>query len=65
MARVTLFMRNGKEVDFESASFKPVIKDGKLTGAEYFKKDNGMSLLFADWSEVIAVTRDTRKDGEE
>lgn len=62
MSRITLYMRNTKEIDFESAVFKPTIKDGKLVGAEFYKKDRGVSLLFADWTEVIAVTRDSRKD---
>lgn len=63
MARVTLYLRNGKEVDFETATFKPTLgPDNKLVGAEYTKKDKGMSLMFADWSEVVAITRDTRKD---
>lgn len=65
MARITLYMRNTKEVDFETAVFKPVIKDGKIVSAEYFRKDNGMSLMYVDWSEVIAVTRDSRKDTDE
>lgn len=66
MARITLYLRNGKEIDFETQVFKPIVdpKTGKLTGAEYNKKDRGISLMFADWSEVAAITRDTRKDDE-
>lgn len=64
MARITLHMRNGKEIDFESAIFKPLLDQatGRILGAEFFKKDNGVSLLYADWTEVLAVTKDTRKD---
>lgn len=63
MARVTLYMKNTKEIDFETQTFKPNLNAaGKITGAEYNKKDNGVSLMYVDWNEVIAVTRDTRKD---
>lgn len=65
MARVTLYLRNTSQVDFETATFKPLVnKEGKLVGAEYNRKDKGMSLMFADWSEVAAITRDTRRDDD-
>lgn len=66
MARVTLYMKNAKEIDFETQVFKPTFNAaGKITGAEYNKKDNGVSLMYVDWTEVIAVTRDTRKEDTE
>lgn len=67
MARVTIFLRNGKEFDFETASITNIQTklDGaglRVTGFDAPKKDNGLSLMFVDYSEIIAITRDTRKD---
>lgn len=68
MATVTLLFRNGKTLDFETANCKITsTKHDKTTGTniitdmEWFKKDNGLSLLFVDYSEIICVIRDTKK----
>lgn len=62
MARITIILKNGREADFDSSAFKLIVKDGKITSAEWARKDKGMSLLYADWSEVVAVTRDTSRE---
>lgn len=69
MARITIILKNGREADFDTASFKVrTSKDAngnpRITELEYFKKDNGVSLLFVDYSEIAAITRDTTKDAE-
>ena len=66
MARITVYLRNGREFDFETASLAPgdikLTKDGKILSINAGKKDNGISLMYVDCAEVIAITRDTRKD---
>lgn len=71
MAQVTLLFRNGKTMDFDTANIK--IKSTKhnaatgqhtITDMEWFKKDNGQSLLFVDYSEIVCIIRDTRKSEE-
>lgn len=63
-------MKNGKEIDFETATFK-VNERASLTGTDpirtltYNMKDNGLSLVYVNLSEVIAITRDTRKEETE
>lgn len=66
MARFTLYMQNGKEIDFESQSFKLTLdpKTRKITDMEYNKKDKGMSLMYVDYNEVVGITRDTRKEDD-
>jgi DNA-binding transcriptional regulator WhiA len=67
MARVTIYLRNGREVDFDTASIKVTTNatNDTITKLEYFKKDNGMSLLFVDPREIVAITRDTTKNGDD
>lgn len=69
MPRFTIHLRNGKELDFESAQVKftpQVDESGKhyIADAEWARKDHGLSLIFCDWTEVVAMTRDTRRDDE-
>lgn len=70
MARFTLYMRNGRMVEFESASVKLTTKHDKSTGRhivtdmEYFKKDGGISLIFADYAEIESITRDTTRNDD-
>lgn len=63
--RVTLYMKNGQQIDFETATLK-VNDKAKTTGTiktlEYNMKDKGMSLAYVNLDEIIAITRDTRKD---
>lgn len=67
MARVTIYLRNGREVDFDTANIKVTVDaiTGKVTKLDWFKKDNGMSLLYVDPTEIAAITRDTSKNGDE
>lgn len=62
MARYTLYFKNGREVDFESSSIE--FESSQVTGLaiklKVAKKDKGMSLIYANLSEITAITRDTR-----
>lgn len=69
MPRFTIHLRNGRELDFESATVKlqtNTDESGKhyISDADIARKDNGLSLIFCDWTEVVALTRDTRRDDE-
>lgn len=67
MARVTVYLRNGKEFDFECSQFSEQhfkVSNNKLTELKPMKKDNGLSLMFIDPTEVVAIVRDTRKDDD-
>lgn len=66
MARVTIYLRNGREFDFESATLRVDTKPDStgrdvVTNLEYNRKDNGQSLMFIDKREIAAIVRDTRK----
>lgn len=70
MARFTIYLENGKEIDFESATLKinnnvpkgTIDASSTIKSLEYNMKDNGMSLLFVKLDTIVAITRDTRKE---
>lgn len=62
-ARFTIFMRNGKAIDFESSSVKLEKDDeGIVTYIHAAARDNGMTLLYVKVSEIDAIVRDTSKE---
>lgn len=68
--RVSIILRSGRVVDFETN--KLVIrtttdKQGRdiISELDYFRKDNGLSLMFVDKSAIEAIVRDTTKPYEE
>lgn len=64
--RVSIILRSGKIVDFETNKLvirQTTTKDGRdiVSELDYFRKDNGLSLMFVDKSEIAAIVRDTTK----
>lgn len=65
--RVSIILRgSGRIVEFDTN--KLVVRTGTdkqgrdvVTELEYFRKDNGLSLMFVDKSEIAAIVRDTTK----
>lgn len=56
----TLVLRNGSIVNFQSNNVKiEADAAGKLKKLSAAKKDNGLSLLYQDPTEVVTVLRDT------
>lgn len=68
--RVSIILRSGRVVDFETNKLvirSDTDKQGRnvVTELEYFRKDNGLSLMFVDKSEIAAIVRDTTKAYDE
>lgn len=69
--RVSIILRSGRVVDFETNKLVIRVAEDKngrnvVSELEYFRKDNGLSLMFVDKSEIAAIVRDTTKAyGEE
>lgn len=68
MARFTIFMRNGKAIDFESS--KVSVSTDTTSGSHRVvhltaqAKDNGLTLIFAATDQIDAIVRDTSKEYE-